>query len=50
MLVLMGEQISRPVRLLYVSLESTNAGRYLSISLPLVGSKSSQTMSFRSGT
>src|SRR5487761_227242 len=49
-LVLMGQQISRPVALLYAFPDSTRAGRYLPISFPRVGSKSSQMMSLRSGT
>ena len=48
-LVLIGQQIISPVCLLYCFDDSTSAGRYLPISLPLVGSKSSQMMSLRSG-
>ena len=48
-LVLIGQQIKRPVRPLYSRLLNTSAGRYLPISLPFVGSKSSQITSPRSG-
>jgi hypothetical protein len=47
--VLMGQQITRPEALLYVLDDKINAGRYLPIPLPLVGSKSSQTIWLRSG-
>lgn len=49
MLVLIVQQINKPVCLLYCLDERTNAGRYLPISLPFVGSKSSQIISLRSG-
>src|SRR5690554_4181250 len=48
-LVLIGQHIRRPVCLLYCLDDRTSVGRYLPISFPLVGSRSSQTMSLRSG-
>src|SRR5665647_2481272 len=49
MLVLIGQQISKPVCWLYALLDKTSVGRYSPISPPFVGSQSRQFMSFRSG-
>src|SRR3990167_278836 len=48
-IVLIGQQISRLVFLLYSLEDKTNAGLYFPISLPFLGSKSRKITSKRSG-